>query len=170
MDLKFVRDGGRGSLSTGVRWSLRPRPGSEGSYGRMQAINMLTREVVLTSRHRAPESSGALDTRGVVVFSGSIDRYFRAYDDRTSKVLWETRLNDVPSNAPISYAVNGEQYIAIGVGNGGPQATNFPALVPEIQNTNGAAVSGCFRRLKATACVGPAPSANHAARPGFGLM
>ena len=100
---------------------------------------MLTREVVWTSRHRAPESSGALDTAGGVVFSGSIDRYFRAYDDQNGKVLWETRLNDVPSNAPISYSVNGKQYIAIGVGNGGAQATTFPPLVPEIQNTDRAA-------------------------------
>ena len=49
-------------------------------------------------------------------------------------MLWETRLSDVPSNAPISYTVNGKQYIAIGVGNGGAQAMTFPPLVPEIQN------------------------------------
>jgi alcohol dehydrogenase (cytochrome c) len=145
MDLNPVPDGGRGSLSTGVRWSLRPRPDSDGKYGRVQAINMLTREVVWTSRHRAPESSGALDTAGGVVFSGSIDRYFRAYDDHTGKVLWETRLNDVPSNAPISYSVNGTQYIAIGVGNGGAQAITFPALVPEIQNTDRAATIWVFQ-------------------------
>jgi len=49
-------------------------------------------------------------------------------------LLGETRLSDVPSNAPISYTVNGKQYIAIGVGNGGAQAMTFPPLVPEIQN------------------------------------
>ena len=145
MDLTAVRDGGRGSLSTGVRWSIRPRPGSDGNYGRVQAINMVTREVLWTSRHRAPESSGALDTAGGVIFSGSIDRNFRAYDDQTGKVLWQTRLNDVPSNAPISYSVNGKQYIAIGVGNGGAQAITFPPLVPEIQNTNSAAAVWVFQ-------------------------
>jgi glucose dehydrogenase len=36
--------------------------------------------------------SGALDTAGGVIFNGSIDRYFRAYDDQTCKLLWETRL------------------------------------------------------------------------------
>ncbi len=75
-----------------------------------------------------------------LLFSGSIDRYFRAYDDQTGKMLWETHLNDVPSNAPISYSVNGRQYIAIRVGNGGAQAITFPPLVPEIQNTNRAAL------------------------------
>jgi PQQ-dependent dehydrogenase (methanol/ethanol family) len=126
--------GGRGLLSTGVRPAVRPRPDSDGKYGRVEAINMMTREVVWTERHRAPVSSGALDTAGGVIFNGSIDRFFRAYDDQTGKPLWETRLTDVPSDAPISYNVNGKQYIAIGVGGGGAQATGFAPLVPEIQN------------------------------------
>jgi len=137
MDLTPVTDGGRaGLLSAGGRPTLRPRPDSDGKYGRVEAINMVTREVVWTERHRAPVSSGALDTAGGVIFNGSIDRFFRAYDDQTGKLLWETRLTDVPSNAPISYTVNGKQYIAIGVGNGGAQATGFTALVPEIQNVD----------------------------------
>ena len=135
MDLTPVTDGGRaGLLSAGGRPTLRPRPDSDGKYGRVEAINMVTREVVWTERHRAPVSSGALDTAGGVIFNGSIDRFFRAYDDQTGKLLWETRLSDVPSNAPIAYTVNGKQYIAIGVGNGGAQATGFAALTPEIQN------------------------------------
>jgi alcohol dehydrogenase (cytochrome c) len=133
-DLTPVTAGGRGLLSTGVSPAVRPRPGSDGNYGRVEAINMTTREVVWTERHRAPVSSGALDTAGGVIFNGSIDRYFRAYDDQTGKMLWETRLTDVPSDAPISYTVNGKQYIAIGVGGGGAQATGFAALTPEIQN------------------------------------
>jgi alcohol dehydrogenase (cytochrome c) len=111
----------------------------------VEAINMVTREVLWTERHRAPVSSGALDTAGGVVFNGSIDRFFRAYDDQTGKLLWETRLTDVPSNAPISYTVNGKQYIAIGAGNGGPQAMTFPALVPEIRNTDSAAAIWVFQ-------------------------
>ncbi len=81
-------------------------------------------------------STGTLDTAGGVIFNGSIDRFFRAYDDKTGKLLWETRLSDVPSSSPISYTVNGKQYIAIGVGNGGAQATGFAPLVPEIQNVD----------------------------------
>jgi alcohol dehydrogenase (cytochrome c) len=136
MDLVPVTEGGRSLLSTGVGPAVRPRPDSDGKYGRVEAVNMLTHEVVWTERHRAPVSSGALDTAGGVIFNGSIDRYFRAYDDQTGKLLWETRLSDVPSNAPISYTVNGKQYIAIGVGNGGAQATGFTPLVPEIQNVD----------------------------------
>ncbi len=145
MDLTPVTDGSRGFLSTGVNFTVRPRPDSDGKYGRVEAVNMLTREVLWTERHRAPVSSGALDTAGGIIFNGSIDRFFRAYDDQTGKLLWETRLSDVPSNAPISYTVNGKQYVAIGVGNGGAQATGFAPLVPEIQNVDRAPAVWVFQ-------------------------
>jgi alcohol dehydrogenase (cytochrome c) len=134
MDLTPVAPGGRGSLSTGVRWSLRPRPNSDGLYGRIQAINLETRKTVWTDRQRAPMTTGTLATAGGVVFAGALDRTFAAYDESTGAKLWQTRLGDVPSNAPISYSVNGRQYIAMVVGNGGAQAATFPALVPEIRN------------------------------------
>jgi alcohol dehydrogenase (cytochrome c) len=142
MDLTPVAPGGRGSLSTGVRWSLRPRPDSDGKYGRVQAISLDTRKTVWMERQRAPQSTGALATAGGVVFAGALDRSLIAYDDMTGKELWRTRLGDVPSNAPITYAVNGRQYLAVVVGNGGAQANTFPALVPEIRNPpdRGAAV------------------------------
>jgi len=46
MDLIPVAPGGRGSLSTGVRWALRPRPDSDGKYGRVHAINIETKKTV----------------------------------------------------------------------------------------------------------------------------
>jgi alcohol dehydrogenase (cytochrome c) len=134
MDLTPVAPGGRGSLSTGVRWTLRPRPDSDGKYGRLEALNLETKKVVWMNRQRAPLTSGVLATAGGVVFAGGLDRVFAAYDDATGKELWRIRLNDVPNSAPISYAINGRQYVAVVVGNGGAQAATFPGLVPEIRN------------------------------------
>jgi alcohol dehydrogenase (cytochrome c) len=134
MDLTPVAPGGRGSLSTGVRWSLRPRPNSDGLYGRIQAINLETQKTVWTDRQRAPMTTGTLATAGGVVFAGALDRTFVAYDDTNGAKLWQTRLGDVPSNAPITFMVNGRQYVAMVVGNGGAQAATFPVLVPEIRN------------------------------------
>ena len=71
---------------------------------------------------------------GGLLFAGALDRYFRAYDAADGKILWQSRLSDVPSSAPISFTANGKQYIAVVVGNGGAQANTFPVLVPEIQN------------------------------------
>lgn len=134
MDMIPVPAGGRGNLSTGVRWTLRPRPDSDGKYGRLEAINLETRKVAWTERQRAPMSTGALATAGGVVFAGSIDRFMRAYDDANGKVLWAARLNDVPNAPPIAFSVNGKQYLAVIAANGGAQAATFPVLVPEIQN------------------------------------
>jgi alcohol dehydrogenase (cytochrome c) len=134
MDLIPVEPGGRPSLSTGVRWTLRPRPDSDGKYGRIAAVNLETRKVIWTERQRAPQTTGVLATAGGVVFAGALDRTLKAYDDATGKELWKIRLNDVPNSSPITYTANGKQYMAVVVGNGGPQAASFTPLVPEIQN------------------------------------
>jgi alcohol dehydrogenase (cytochrome c) len=133
MDMIPVAQGERGSLSSGFRWTLRPLPNSDGKYGRIQAVNLATRQTLWTMRQRAPQSSGVLDTAGGVVFAGALDRRFSAYDDASGALLWETRLTDVPSSAPISYVAQGRQYVAMVVGFGGAQALTFPVLVPEIK-------------------------------------
>lgn len=137
MDLTPVSEGERGFLSTGVRPSLRPRLDGDGKYGRIQATNLETRETVFLQRERAPETAGILATAGGLIFSGSLDRWFSAHNDRTGEELWRVRLNDVPGSAPISYSVAGKQYIAISVGNGSAHAATWPSLVPEIQNPPG---------------------------------
>jgi alcohol dehydrogenase (cytochrome c) len=134
MDLVPVAEGERGSLSTGVRWTVRPRPGSDGQYGRLQALNLETKKTAWVERQRAPLTTGTLVTAGGVVFVGSLDRMFLAYDAETGAQIWKTRLNDVPSSAPIGYSANGQEYVAVVVGPGGYQSNSYDALVPEIQN------------------------------------
>ncbi len=134
MDLVPVAQGERGALSTGVRWTVRPRPESDGKYGRVQAINLETKKTVWSERQRAPVTTGTLVTGGGLVFAGWLDRTFAAHDAATGALVWKARLNDVPSSAPISYSVNGQQYIAVIVGPGGFQSNAYLPLVPEIQN------------------------------------
>jgi alcohol dehydrogenase (cytochrome c) len=100
----------------------------------LQAIDLATRETVWTSRQRAPQTSGVLATAGELLFAAAFDRGFRAYDARDGRQLWETRLNDVSSSSPISYAVGGKQYVAIVVGEGGFHARSFAPLVPEFRS------------------------------------
>jgi alcohol dehydrogenase (cytochrome c) len=73
-----------------------------------------------------------LATAGGVVFAGALDRGFTAYSDSDGKLLWKIRLNDVPNSAPITYMVNGKQYVAVVVGYGGVQPSAFAGLIPEI--------------------------------------
>ena len=134
MDLVPVPEGERGNLSTGVNWKVRPRPESDGNYGRLEVVNLETQETVWIERQRAPITSGTLATAGGLVFAGALDRSFSAYDAQTGTKLWQTRLNDVPSSSPISYSVDGKDYVAMVVGAGGYQSRAYNMLVPEIQN------------------------------------
>jgi alcohol dehydrogenase (cytochrome c) len=119
-------------LSSGVRVSLKPRPGSDGKYGRLQAMDLQGRKTLWTMRQRAPLTSGVLGTAGGLLFVGDLDRMFTAYDEATGKALWRTRLGDVPSSAPITYSVGGKQYVAVVVGFGSMFSTSFLPLVPDI--------------------------------------
>ncbi len=121
-----------------------PVPNSDGNIGRVDAIKLSDRSTVWTHRQRAPETGAVLPTAGGLVFSGSWDRWFRAFDDTTGKVLWQTRLNNVINAFPISYSVNGKQYVAIAVGSGSSEARSLATLTPEIQNPEGGSVLWVF--------------------------
>mgnify|MGYP003384444157 FL=1 len=106
---------------------------SDGLYGHIQAINVNENMTqAWTERQRAPQSTGVLATAGGLVFAGALDRNLTAYDDMSGEPLWQVRLSDVPNSNPVSFAVDGKQYIAIVVGYGGAQTASFGGLVPEI--------------------------------------
>jgi PQQ-dependent dehydrogenase (methanol/ethanol family) len=55
-------------------------------------------------------------TAGGLVFGGDVNGRFRAFDDRTGKVLWEQNLGAPVSGFPVSFAVDGKQYVAVTTG------------------------------------------------------
>jgi glucose dehydrogenase len=62
--------------------------------------------------------SGILTTASDVLFFGDKDGYFRALDARTGRELWNILLGRFSFMSPMTYAVNGRQYVSIVVGNG----------------------------------------------------
>jgi alcohol dehydrogenase (cytochrome c) len=106
-------------------------PNSDGNFGRIQAVNLDTRETVWTVRQRAPTASSVLATAGGMIFAGSVDRRISAYDGTTGKRLWDTPLPDAPSSTPVTYSVDGVQYVAVATGGSGPYYGDTHALVPE---------------------------------------
>ncbi len=108
-----------------------PRPDSDGNFGALRAINMKTRETVWEVRQRAIPTSGVLTTAGGVLFNGALDREFAAYRSDTGEKLWHARLNSTPGGGPISYMVDGKQYIAVVTGH--TPARNIDGfMAPEI--------------------------------------
>ncbi len=128
-----------------------PRPDADGNFGRIAAVNLDTRQIVWTLRQRTPVASAMLATAGGIVFNGSLDRRFHAYDEMTGKLLWETRLNASPSSYPITYEAGGEQYVAVAAGGGGSLDGGGRAMVPEIDNPAGGTTMMVFKLPKAAA-------------------
>jgi alcohol dehydrogenase (cytochrome c) len=108
-------------------------PNSDGNIGRVDAIKLADRSQVWSYRNRVPNTSAVLPTGGGLVFSGDIDRYFKALDDSTGKVLWQVRTNNMVNSFPITYSVNGKQYVAVAAGSGSGLGRSLATLVPDVK-------------------------------------
>jgi len=84
----------------------------------VRALDPITGQKKWDYRQSAPSTeAGVLTTAGDVLFSGSRDGSFYALDARDGKLLWQTNLGPSVAAGPMSYAVNGKQYVSIAVGN-----------------------------------------------------
>jgi len=121
-----------------------PIPNSDGKIGSVQAVKLSDQSTAWSYRTRAPQTGAVLPTGGGLVFSGAWDRYFRAFDDTTGQVLWEIRLNNAINSFPVTYTVNGKQYVAVAAGNGSSQARSLATLTPELRNPDGGSALWVF--------------------------
>jgi alcohol dehydrogenase (cytochrome c) len=128
-----------------IRVTLRLRPDSDGKMGRIEAINLETKKVVWIDRQRAPIASAMLATAGRLVFCGAQNRQFTAYDAETGKALWQVGLNATPSSYPITYGVDGKQFVAVVSGGGGPLDAGGASLAPEFDNPAGGTTLWIFK-------------------------
>jgi alcohol dehydrogenase (cytochrome c) len=101
------------------------------NVGTVRAISAETGRTLWQYEQRAAMMS-LVATGGGVLFGGDANGRFRAFDQKTGKVLWETNLGAPVSGYPISYAVDGKQYVVASVG---PSLTagGLNALTPELR-------------------------------------
>ena len=71
-----------------------------------------------------------------MVFGGDANGRFRAFDQDTGDVLWEINLGSPVSGFPISFSVEGRQYLAVSTGGAAP-TPSFLQLTPELRPSNG---------------------------------
>jgi alcohol dehydrogenase (cytochrome c) len=119
-------------------------PNSDGNVGRLDAVRLVDQATVWSYRQRAPSTSAVLPTGGGLVFAGNIDRYFKALDETTGKVLWQVRTNNMVNSFPVTYSVNGKQYVAVAAGSGSGLARSLGTLVPEMRNPDGGSTLWVF--------------------------
>jgi alcohol dehydrogenase (cytochrome c) len=107
---------GSGALDEG--FAVMPMPGAYG-WGALQAFDLRTGRRVWTKETKYPWTDGTLSTGGGLVFSGTPDRKFYSLDSRTGKVLWTFDAHSGFVGQPVTYRVDGKQYVAVENGYGG---------------------------------------------------
>jgi len=121
--------GGNSILTSGAPMNPVPRPNDDGFYGRTQAVNLETQALTWNHKETMPATSGSLATAGGLVFNGTLDNQLMALDDTSGEVLWQVDTGDTPASFPISYAVNGKQYVALVVGQAAIHAGTYMAII-----------------------------------------
>jgi len=127
VDMKL---GGGGTAGSQLFYFM---PGTHRNMGRLMAIDTTTMKTAWSWQQRSPFLTAVLSTAGGVAFVGDFDRHFKAIDVKTGKVLWQTRLGQTVQGYPVSFAVDGRQYIAVTTGTGGGSPEQKPStLLTEI--------------------------------------
>ncbi|HEY9111136.1 MAG TPA: PQQ-binding-like beta-propeller repeat protein, partial [Rhodanobacteraceae bacterium] len=107
-----------GTPYVGAKVAMKAAPG--GWRGAFTAYDPVHARVVWSDHEKFPVWSGALVTAGGVAFYGTMDRWFKAVDAKTGKLLWKFRVGSGISGQPIAYrGPDGREYVAIFSGVGG---------------------------------------------------
>ena len=88
-------------------------------YGELVAWDPIKQERAWTVRHPKPSNGGTLSTAGDLVFQGTWDGAFAAYDALSGDQLWQYQSDSAILAGPITYELDGEQYVAVTQGSGG---------------------------------------------------
>jgi PQQ-dependent dehydrogenase (methanol/ethanol family) len=88
----------------------------EPQYGLFVAVDLNSGKVAWRNRVAQPMIGGALATGGGLVFTGTNDKQFLAFDAKSGKRVWRYMANGGVNAPPISYAIDGNQYVAVAAG------------------------------------------------------
>ena len=86
-------------------------------YGAVRAIDPKTGDRKWEFKMNDVTDAGILTTASDLLFSGGREGYFYALDARNGELLWKANVGGPVASGPMSYAVNGRQYVAISAGN-----------------------------------------------------
>ena len=112
-----------GSVMSGLGWNLgylfNTVAPEATPFGHLLAWDPVAQKEVWRAEYVSPWNGGTLTTAGNLVFQGTADGRFIAYNARTGEVLWQTPVGSGVVAAPATWEHEGEQYVTIAVGWGG---------------------------------------------------
>jgi alcohol dehydrogenase (cytochrome c) len=118
--------GGGGTAASQLFYFM---PGTHQNMGKLVAYRTNDMKEVWSFQQRAPFNTAVLSTGGGVAFVGDFDRRFKAIDVKSGKILWQTRLGTGVQGYPVSFSVDGKQYIAVTTGLGGGSPVQKPSTM-----------------------------------------
>ena len=91
-------------------------PTQDPRWGLLSAIDLKTGKIAWQNKTAQPLLGGVLATAGGLVFIGEGDGHFNAYNSQTGALLWQAKSEFGVNAPPITYSINGVQYIAVASG------------------------------------------------------
>ncbi|KAF0172766.1 MAG: alcohol dehydrogenase (cytochrome c) [Caulobacteraceae bacterium] len=128
-----------GGWNTGISMNLGDLPNDEAQRaalkamlrGRLVAWDPVARKARWSVELPSFWNAGLLSTAGGLVFQGAAEGQFHAYDAADGKKLWSYDTTNGIIAAPMTYAIDGEQYVVVMVGFGGAGALSAAAFLPD---------------------------------------
>ena len=112
-----------GQPMSGLGWNTgkfaNAAPPKSAPFGRLVAWDPVTQKEAWKQDQVGPWNGGTLTTAGNLVFQGTADGRFVAYNAKSGEKLWEVATGTGVVAAPATYAVDGKQYVSVAVGWGG---------------------------------------------------
>jgi alcohol dehydrogenase (cytochrome c) len=127
----------------GKQWLGGTQSSNERFESNLIAADPVTGEIKKTIHMRYPNNSGTLVTAGGLVFLALLDGTIAAYDDTTLDELWKINVASGISTPPVTFEVDGRQYVAITSGMG-VAAKSRIANTPELKEMTNATVLYVF--------------------------
>ena len=108
-----------GGLGWNLGMYLNAEPPKSKPFGRLVAWDPVRQQEAWRQEHVAPWNGGTLSTAGNLVFQGTADGRFVAYNATTGEKRWEAATGTGVVAGPVTYLVDGKQYVSVAVGWGG---------------------------------------------------
>lgn len=137
-----------GTPYLGAEVKMKPGPG--GMQGEIVAWDVKNEKPAwVAERQKWPVYSGVLSTAGDVVFYGTMDRWFKALDAHTGKVLWQFQTGSGIIGNPMTFlGSDGKQYVAVYAGIGGWMGAEALPSLSEDDPTAALGIVGAMRGIK----------------------
>ena len=128
MDMEGIQeDYKRGQFYLSVNFDL-GKMGPGGHGGGLKAWDPVKQKEVWFQKNTLPFNGGTMTTASGLVFAGDIQGMFRAFDAKSGKILWQFNTGSGITAAPMTYVLDGKQYVAVVSG----RTQSIPAFFGEV--------------------------------------